>query len=82
LENASQEANMQKFWLRKASLQATEMQYAGWLYLSHEEMHPEETADSINAFIKHNCKKKGRTTFVIACERRMIGMTSPPNPKN
>jgi hypothetical protein len=34
-------------------------------------MHPEDTADSVNAFIKHNCEKKGRT-FVIACKRRMI----------
>jgi hypothetical protein len=48
------------------------MEYAGWLYLSHEGMHPEDTADSVNAFIKHNCKKKGRTTFVITCEHRMI----------
>jgi hypothetical protein len=48
------------------------MEYAGWLYLSPESMHPEETADSANAFIKHNCEKQGRTTFVIACERHMI----------
>ena len=72
LENASQEANMRKFWLRKAPLQAAETEYAGWLYLSHEGMHPEDTADSVNAFIKHNCEKKGRIPFVIACERRMI----------
>jgi hypothetical protein len=72
LENAFQEANMRKFWLRKAPLQAAETDYAGWLYLSHKAMHPEETADSVNAFIKHNCDKLGRTAFVIACERRMI----------
>jgi hypothetical protein len=59
LENASQESNMQKL-------------YARWLYLSHEGMHPEETTDSVNAFIKHNCDKKGRNTFVITCKRRMI----------
>jgi hypothetical protein len=35
-------------------------------------MHLEETAVSVNAFIKHNCKKKGCTTFVIVCKRRMI----------
>jgi hypothetical protein len=72
LENASQEANMRKFWLWKAPLQAAETEYAGWLYLSHEVIHPEDTADSVNAFIKHNWEKKGRTTFVIACKRRMI----------
>jgi hypothetical protein len=72
LESASQEANMRKFWLRKAPLQAAETEYAGWLYLSHKGMHPEDTADSVNTFIKHNCEKKGRIPFVIACERRMI----------
>jgi hypothetical protein len=72
LENTSQEANMRKFWLRKAPLQAAEMEYAGWLYLSHEGMHPKDTVDSVNAFIKHSCEKKGRTPFVIACEGRMI----------
>jgi hypothetical protein len=59
LENASQEANMRKFWLRKAPLQAAETEYARWLYLSHEGMHPEDTMDSVNAFIRHNCKKEG-----------------------
>jgi hypothetical protein len=72
LENASQEANMRKFWLRKAPLQAAETEYAGWLYLSHEGMHPEDTADSVNTSIKHNCKKKGRTAFVIVCKCKMI----------
>jgi hypothetical protein len=73
LENASQEANMRKFWLQKAPLQAAETEYAGRLSLSHKGMHPEDTANSVNAFIKHNCEKKGqRTPFVIACERRII----------
>jgi hypothetical protein len=72
LENASQEANMRKFWLQKAPLQAAKMEYAGWLYLSHEEMHPEDTVNSVNAFIKHNGKKKGCTTFVITCKCKMI----------
>jgi hypothetical protein len=63
---------MRKFWLQKAPLQAAETEYAGWLYLSHEGMHPKDTTDSVNTFIKHNYKKKGRATFVIACERRMI----------
>jgi hypothetical protein len=57
----------------QAPLQAAETEYARWLYLSHTGMHPEETMDKINAFIKHNnCEKKGHTTFVITCKRRMI----------
>ena len=72
LENASLEANMRKFWLRKAPLQAADTEHVGWLYLSPEAMHPDDTADSVNAFIKHNCAKHGRSSFVIACERRMI----------
>ena len=63
---------MRKFWLKKAPLQAADTEYAGWLYLSHEGMHPEDTADSVNAFMKHNCAKKGRPDFTIACERWMI----------
>jgi hypothetical protein len=66
LENVSLEASMRKFWLRKAPLQAAETEYASWLYLSHEAMHPEETADKVNAFIKHNCEKKG-THYLCDC---------------
>jgi hypothetical protein len=72
LENSFQEANMRKFWLRKAPLQAADTDYAGWLYLSTEAMHPEDTADNVNAFIKFHCAREGRPAFVIACERRMI----------
>jgi len=72
LENAFQEANMRKFWLRKAPLQAADTDYAGWLYLSTETMHPEDTADRVNSFIKFQCAKEGRPAFMIACERRMI----------
>jgi hypothetical protein len=72
LENASQEANMRKFWLRKAPLQVADTDYAEWLYLSTEAMHPEDTADHVNLFIKFHCAKEGRPAFMIACERRMI----------
>jgi NRPS condensation-like uncharacterized protein len=72
LENAFQEANKRKFWLRKAPLQVANMDYAGWLYLSTEAMHPEETADRVNSFIKFHCAKEGRPAFMIACKRRMI----------
>jgi hypothetical protein len=72
IENASQEANMRKWWIRKAPLQVADTDYAGWLYLSTEAMHPEETAQSINTFIHKVCIQKKRTPFLIACERRMI----------
>lgn len=72
LENASQEAIMRKFWLRKAPLQAANTDYAGWLYLSPEAMDPEETAERINTYIKRACEQLGRPHFLIACERRMI----------
>jgi hypothetical protein len=72
LENAFQEANMRKFWLRKAPLQVADTDYAGWLYLSTEATHPEDTADRVNSFIKFHCAKEGRPAFMIACERRMI----------
>jgi hypothetical protein len=72
LENAFQEANMRKFWLRKAPLQVADTDYAGWLYLSTEAMHPEDTADRVNSFIKFHRAKEGRPAFMIACERRMI----------
>ena len=72
LENAFQEANMRKFWLRKAPLQVADTDYAGWLYLSTEAMHPEDTADRVNLFIKFLCDKAGHPAFMIACERRMI----------
>jgi hypothetical protein len=35
-------------------------------------MHPEETADSANLYIKKYCDKYGRTPFTVACQRRMI----------
>jgi hypothetical protein len=63
---------MRKFWIRKAPLQVANTDYAGWLYLSTESMHPEETADSANLYIKKHCEKNGRTPFTIACEHRMI----------
>jgi hypothetical protein len=72
LENAFQEANMRKCWLRKAPLQAANTDYAGWLYLSTEAMHPEDTMDCVNSFIKFNCAKEGRPAFMITYKRRMI----------
>jgi hypothetical protein len=72
LENAYQEANMRKFWLRKAPPQAANTDYAGWLYLSPEAMDPDETAKQINRYIKRGCEQLGCTPFLIACERRMI----------
>jgi hypothetical protein len=72
IENVSQEANMRKFWVRKAPLQAADTDYAGWLYLSPEALHPEETADSINEYITNVSNKRKSTPFPIACERRMI----------
>jgi hypothetical protein len=72
LGNAFQEANMRKFWLCKAPLQAANTDYAGWPYLSMEAMHPEDTADLVNLFIKFHCAKEGHPAFMIACERRMI----------
>jgi hypothetical protein len=35
-------------------------------------LHPEDTADWVNSFIKFHCAKEGRPAFMIACERRMI----------
>jgi hypothetical protein len=72
IENVSQEAQMRKFWIRKAPLQAADTDYAGWLYLSPEALHPEETADSLNEYITNICHKRKSTPFPIACERRMI----------
>jgi hypothetical protein len=72
VDNVSQEANMQQFWIRKSPLQAAETDYAGWLYLSPEGMHLEETADSLNEFITKRCAQSKRTPFPVACERRMI----------
>jgi hypothetical protein len=43
VENVAQEANMQKFWIRKALPQAADTDYAGLLYLSPESMHPKTT---------------------------------------
>jgi hypothetical protein len=56
VDNVSQEAGMWKIWIRKALLQVSDTDYAGWLYLSTESMHPEETADSANLFIKKHCE--------------------------
>jgi hypothetical protein len=72
MDNLAQEANMRKFWVRKAPLQVAHTEYAGWLYLSTESMHPEETADNANLFIQKYCAKYKRTPFTIACERRTI----------
>jgi hypothetical protein len=72
LENAFQEANMWNFWLHKAPLQAADTDYARWLYLSTEAMHPEDTADRVNLLIKFHCAKEGCPAFMIACKRKMI----------
>jgi hypothetical protein len=72
VDNVAQEANMQKFWIRKAPLQAADTDYAGWLYLSPDAMHLEETADSLNEYITNIGAKTKRTPFPVACERRMI----------
>jgi hypothetical protein len=55
IENVAQEARMRKFWIRKAPLQAADTDYAGWLYLSIESMHPEDPADSANLFMLSQC---------------------------
>jgi hypothetical protein len=81
LENAFQEANMQKFLIHKAPLQVADTDYAGWLYLSTEAIHPEDTADRVNSFIKFHCAKEGRPAFMITCERRMIGMIGQRQPR-
>jgi hypothetical protein len=63
---------MRKFWLRKAPLQVADADYARWLYLSTEAMHPEDTMDCVNSFIKFHCAKEGHLAFMIACKPRMI----------
>lgn len=68
VDNVSQEAYMRKFWIRKAPLQVADTEYAGWLYLSPESMHPEETADSLNEYITKISAKTKRTPFPVACE--------------
>jgi hypothetical protein len=70
--NASQEAYMRKFWIKRSPLQRANTMTAGWLYLSHPDMHPDDTAERANAFIRHLSAKNGLTPIEVAFERRMI----------
>ena len=75
--NLEEEGRMQDFWSKQSPLQTADTEYAGFLYLSLESMHPEAFSHGVNAWIMRTAPLLKKKPITIAFEYRAIWDDGP-----
>ena len=75
--NLEEEGRMQDFWSKQSPLQTADTEYAGFLYLSLESMHPEALSHRVNAWIMRTAPLLKKKPITIAFEYRAIWDDGP-----
>ena len=75
--NLEEEGRMHDFWSKLSPLQTADTEYAGFLYLSLESMHPEAFSHLVNAWIIRTAPLLKKKPITIAFEYRAIWDDGP-----